>query len=251
MIPFGGMVEYCLLSARDQSRLHQFGKNVFLTLLGYVFIRGTPHVLHLILKADWTHVKHFLPLHGELKTHAKVNPSPSLIVRSIVRRSERQDTPIQTHMQLHPHPVGRKAELCKLRAHRDSRATVSMSSNYCEKHNSGSRRASLCVPAYASSAASDDSSEMSPAPAAPRQEQTQACPDRSSTHLTFLERWRDTRRIIILSAHVTPGRPTSRRQRCLTHFGAAPTNNPHPPINLETSPVTTDRRGTPPSLYQH
>ena len=191
-------------------------RTFFLTLLGYVFIRGTPHALHLILKADWTHVKHFLPLHGELKTQAKVNPSPSLTVRSIVRRSERLDTSIQTHMQSHPHPVGRKAELCKLWAHRDSRATVSVSSNCCETHNSGSRRASLCAAAYASSAASDDSSDFSPAPAAPRQEQAQACPDRSSTHFTFLDRSRDTRRIIILSAHVTPGRPTSRRQRCLT-----------------------------------
>ena len=108
----------------------------------------------------------------------------------------------------------------------------------------------MCAAAYASSAASDDSSEMSPAPAAPRQEQTQACPDRSSTHLTFLERWREGHETHHYPGHasalVTPGRPTSRRQRCLTHFGAAPTNNPHPPINLETSPVTTDRRGTPP-----
>ena len=28
VIPFGAMVEYCPISARDQARLHQFGKNV-------------------------------------------------------------------------------------------------------------------------------------------------------------------------------------------------------------------------------
>ena len=28
VIPFGAMVEYCPISARDQARLHQFGKKV-------------------------------------------------------------------------------------------------------------------------------------------------------------------------------------------------------------------------------
>ena len=37
VIPFGAMVEYNLVSAKDQSRLHQFGPNVLPGIfLGYV-----------------------------------------------------------------------------------------------------------------------------------------------------------------------------------------------------------------------
>ena len=40
-IPFGAMVEYCPISTRDQSRLHQFGKKVLLgIILGYALIAG-------------------------------------------------------------------------------------------------------------------------------------------------------------------------------------------------------------------
>ena len=41
IIPFGAMVEYHPISARDQSRLHQFGKQVLLWIfLGYELIAG-------------------------------------------------------------------------------------------------------------------------------------------------------------------------------------------------------------------
>ena len=37
IIPFGSLVEYYLISAKDQSRIHQFGKKVLPGLfLGYV-----------------------------------------------------------------------------------------------------------------------------------------------------------------------------------------------------------------------
>ena len=39
IIPFGAMVEYCPISPRDQSRLHQFGNNVLPGIfLGYAII---------------------------------------------------------------------------------------------------------------------------------------------------------------------------------------------------------------------
>ena len=41
MIPFGSLVEYCPISAKDQSRIHQFGKKVLLGLfLGHVLFAG-------------------------------------------------------------------------------------------------------------------------------------------------------------------------------------------------------------------
>ena len=41
IIPFGAMVEYHLVSSRDQARIHQFGKKVLLgILLGYELIAG-------------------------------------------------------------------------------------------------------------------------------------------------------------------------------------------------------------------
>ena len=41
MIPFGAMIEYYPISARDQSRLRQFGKTVLLRIfLGYALIAG-------------------------------------------------------------------------------------------------------------------------------------------------------------------------------------------------------------------
>ena len=41
VIPFGAMVEYHRISARDQSRLHQFGKKVLPEIfLGYALIAG-------------------------------------------------------------------------------------------------------------------------------------------------------------------------------------------------------------------
>ena len=41
IIPFGSLVEYHPVSAKDQSRIHQFGKKVVPGLfLGYAFVRG-------------------------------------------------------------------------------------------------------------------------------------------------------------------------------------------------------------------
>ena len=41
IIPFGSLVEYHSITAKDQSRIHQFGKKVFLGLfLGYAFFAG-------------------------------------------------------------------------------------------------------------------------------------------------------------------------------------------------------------------
>ena len=41
IIPFGSLVEYCPTSAKDQSRIHQFGKKVFPGLfLGYAQYAG-------------------------------------------------------------------------------------------------------------------------------------------------------------------------------------------------------------------
>ena len=41
VIPFGSLVEYYHISAKDQSRIHQFGKKVFLGLfLGYALYAG-------------------------------------------------------------------------------------------------------------------------------------------------------------------------------------------------------------------
>ena len=41
IIPFGSLVEYHPITAKDQSRIHQFGKKVFLGLfLGYALYAG-------------------------------------------------------------------------------------------------------------------------------------------------------------------------------------------------------------------
>ena len=41
IIPFGSMVEYHPITAKDQSRIHQFGKKVLLALfLGYALYTG-------------------------------------------------------------------------------------------------------------------------------------------------------------------------------------------------------------------
>ena len=41
IIPFGSLVEYYLISAKDQSRIHQFGKKVLPRLfLGYALYAG-------------------------------------------------------------------------------------------------------------------------------------------------------------------------------------------------------------------
>ena len=41
IIPFGSLVEYCPISAKDQSRIHQFGKKVLPGLfLGYALYAG-------------------------------------------------------------------------------------------------------------------------------------------------------------------------------------------------------------------
>ena len=41
IIPFGSLVEYCPISAKGQSRIHQFGKKVFPGLfLGYALYAG-------------------------------------------------------------------------------------------------------------------------------------------------------------------------------------------------------------------
>ena len=41
IIPFGSLVEYYPISAKDQSRIHQLGKKVLPGLfLGYAFVRG-------------------------------------------------------------------------------------------------------------------------------------------------------------------------------------------------------------------
>ena len=41
IIPFGSLVEYHPITAKDQSRIHQFGKNVLLGLfLGYALYAG-------------------------------------------------------------------------------------------------------------------------------------------------------------------------------------------------------------------
>ena len=41
VIPFGAMVEYHAISAKDQSRLHQFGPKVLPRMfLGYAYARG-------------------------------------------------------------------------------------------------------------------------------------------------------------------------------------------------------------------
>ena len=41
IIPFGSLVEYHHFTAKEQSRIHQFGKKVLPGLfLGYAFVRG-------------------------------------------------------------------------------------------------------------------------------------------------------------------------------------------------------------------
>ena len=41
IIPFGSLVEYCPISAKDQSRIHQFGKKVLPGFfLGYALYAG-------------------------------------------------------------------------------------------------------------------------------------------------------------------------------------------------------------------
>ena len=50
VIPFGSMVEYHPVSSRDQPRLHQFGKKVFLGIfLGHVLIAGNLERGHIMI----------------------------------------------------------------------------------------------------------------------------------------------------------------------------------------------------------
>ena len=63
IIPFGAMVEYHPVSAKDQSRIHQFGKKVLLGLfLGYaLYVEGIGRVTYWLQTLRswkrWTHRK--------------------------------------------------------------------------------------------------------------------------------------------------------------------------------------------------
>ena len=114
-------------------------------------------------------------------------------------------------------------------------------------------QASLCAPTWASSATSDHTREKSPAPAAPSQEQTQACPDRSSTHPILPWRWRDETYHYTCQTGVlvTPGRPLANAKGGLhTKVRLQPPISIRPTI-LGTLPVPTDKRGKTHSKYQH
>ena len=63
-IPFGSLVEYHRISTKDQSRIHQFGKNVLPGVhIGYVSVRGgefgkeTFWLWTLRTRRRWTHRK--------------------------------------------------------------------------------------------------------------------------------------------------------------------------------------------------